>query len=180
MDFDKWNLMGFMISLFLTDALATCHLGMALGRSLPYGSILLLEGDLGSGKTTLVQGIGAGLGITEPIASPTFILLNEYPEGRIPLYHLDLYRLEPLEVDALHLESYWDGTEFPLGIVAIEWAERLRYLPSSYWKIQLTSVETEGRKAVIRAIGEIAQAQLMRLRSSLKLASGIDMDAPDN
>jgi len=167
-----------MISLLLTDETATRNLGMALGRSLPPGSILLLEGDLGSGKTTLVQGIGAGLGITEPIASPTFILLNEYPEGRIPLYHLDLYRLEPSEVDALHLESYWDGIEFPLGIVAIEWAERLKYLPSSYWKIQLTAVDTGGRQVVISAIGEIAQAQLMRLKSSLKLASALEV--PDN
>jgi tRNA threonylcarbamoyladenosine biosynthesis protein TsaE len=169
-----------MISLFLADEMATRNLGVALGRSLSPGSILLLEGDLGSGKTTLVQGIGAGLGITEPIASPTFILLNEYPEGRIPLYHLDLYRLEPSEVDALHLESYWDGTEFPLGIVAIEWAERLRYLPLSYLKVQLTWVETGGRQAVIGAIGEMAQVQLMQLRSSLKLASEVDMDAPDN
>jgi tRNA threonylcarbamoyladenosine biosynthesis protein TsaE len=167
-----------MISLLLADEMATRSLGVALGRSLPLGSILLLEGDLGSGKTTLVQGIGAGLGITEPITSPTFILLNEYPEGRIPLYHLDLYRLQPSEVDALHLESYWDGTEFPLGIVAIEWAERLGYLPLSYWKIQLTSVETGGRQAAIMAIGEIAQAQLMRFKSSLKLASESGIDAP--
>ena len=167
-----------MISLFLADEMATRNLGVALGRSLPPGSILLLEGDLGSGKTTLVQGIGAGLGITESIASPTFILLNEYPEGRIPLYHLDLYRLQPSEVDALHLESYWDGTEFPLGIVAIEWAERLVYMPLSYLKIQLTSVETSGRQAVITAIGAIAQAQLIRLSSSLKLTSESDMDAP--
>jgi tRNA threonylcarbamoyladenosine biosynthesis protein TsaE len=169
-----------MISLFLANEMATRSLGIALGRSLPSGSILLLEGDLGSGKTTLVQGIGAGLGITEPISSPTFILLNEYPEGRIPLYHLDLYRLQPSEVDAMHLESYWDGTEFPLGMVAIEWAERLGYLPLSYWTIQLTSVETGGRQAVLRAIGEMAQAQLMRLRSSLKLAAESNIDVPGN
>lgn len=169
-----------MISLLLTDEIATRDLGIALGRSLPPGSTLLLEGDLGSGKTTLVQGIGAGLGITEPISSPTFILLNEYPEGRIPLYHLDLYRLQPSEVNALHLESYWDGTEFPLGIVAIEWAERLKYLPLSYLQIHLTSVETGGRQAVIRAIGEFAQAQLIRIKSSLKLASASDIEVPDS
>lgn len=166
-----------MISLLLADERATRSLGMALGRSLPPGSILLLEGDLGSGKTTLVQGIGTGLGITEPIASPTFILLNEYPEGRIPLYHLDLYRLQPSEADAMHLENYWDGTEFPLGIMAIEWAERLGYLPSSYWKIQLTAVETGGRQAVMMAIGEMAQAQLMQFNSSLKLASELDSES---
>jgi tRNA threonylcarbamoyladenosine biosynthesis protein TsaE len=168
----------FMISLFLADEMATRNLGIALGRSLPPGSTLLLEGDLGSGKTTLVQGIGAGLGITDLISSPTFILLNEYPEGRIPLYHLDLYRLQPLEVDALYLENYWDGTEFPLGIVAIEWAERLGHLPSSYLKIHLTLAEAEGRQAVIMAIGEMSQAQLIRLRSSLKLALESDVDAP--
>jgi tRNA threonylcarbamoyladenosine biosynthesis protein TsaE len=160
-----------MIVLTLADDTATRKLGMTLGRSLPPNTILLLQGDLGSGKTTLVQGIGAGLGITEPISSPTFILLNEYAEGRVPLYHLDLYRLDPLEVDELHLESYWDGIEFPLGIVAIEWSERLRHLPSSYLKIHLTSPDTGGRQAVITAIGEPAQSQLIALSKSLKLTS---------
>ena len=113
------------IKLSLADAAATRSLGVTLGQFLPPGSVILLKGDLGSGKTTLVQGIGEGLGITEPIVSPTFTLINEYTEGRLPLYHLDLYRLEPVEVTALHLETYWEGVEFPLGIVAIEWAERL-------------------------------------------------------
>ncbi|MBW4516892.1 MAG: tRNA (adenosine(37)-N6)-threonylcarbamoyltransferase complex ATPase subunit type 1 TsaE [Timaviella obliquedivisa GSE-PSE-MK23-08B] len=169
-----------MISFLLADERATRNLGIALGRSLLPGSILLLEGDLGSGKTTLVQGIGAGLGITEPISSPTFILLNEYPEGRIPLYHLDLYRLQPSEVEALYLESYWDGTEFPLGIVAIEWAERLRHLPLNYWNIHLTWVEAGGRQVIIKAMGDIAQAQLMQFRSSLKLATELEIDALDS
>jgi tRNA threonylcarbamoyladenosine biosynthesis protein TsaE len=168
-----------MIVLTLADDTATRKLGTTLGRaasqmpqgSLPPSTVLLLEGDLGSGKTTLVQGIGAGLGITEPISSPTFILLNEYTEGRIPLYHLDLYRLQSSEVDELHLESYWDGIEFPLGMVAIEWSERLRYLPASYLKIQLTSPDTSGRQAVMTAIGEPAQALLVALSKSLKLDS---------
>ncbi|NJR64925.1 MAG: tRNA (adenosine(37)-N6)-threonylcarbamoyltransferase complex ATPase subunit type 1 TsaE [Leptolyngbyaceae cyanobacterium CRU_2_3] len=116
--------------LTLSDTLATYSLGDALGQSLPAGSLLLLNGELGSGKTTLVQGLGQGLGINEAISSPTFVLLNEYPEGRVPLYHLDLYRLQPKEVDALYLETYWDGLEVPLGIVAIEWAERLPTPPS--------------------------------------------------
>jgi tRNA threonylcarbamoyladenosine biosynthesis protein TsaE len=160
-----------MVSLQLTDETATRSLGAALGRSLPPGTILLLEGDLGSGKTTLVQGIGLGLGIAEPVSSPTFILLNEYTEGRIPLYHLDLYRLQPSEVDELYLESYWDGIEFPLGIVAIEWSERLGHLPLSYLKMRLSPTEDGGRQAVLTAIGEPAQAQLMALSSSLKLDS---------
>lgn len=108
-----------LFTFILTIGEATQNLGRQLGKSLPPGTILLLKGDLGAGKTTLVQGIGEGLGITDAIVSPTFTLINEYPEGRIPLYHLDLYRLEPSEVRSLYLEQYWEGREFPLGIVAI-------------------------------------------------------------
>jgi tRNA threonylcarbamoyladenosine biosynthesis protein TsaE len=150
-----------MISITLPNAAATHRLGIALGRSLPPGSILLLEGDLGSGKTSLVQGIGEGLGITEPISSPTFVLLNEYPEGRIPLYHLDLYRLQPTEVDELHLENYWEGIEVPLGIVAIEWAERLGYLPSNYFKLQWIQADI-GRVINVMAVLDGAVGELGR------------------
>lgn len=115
----------------------TRSLGITLGSTLGAGSVIFLEGDLGSGKTTLVQGIGAGLGINESIVSPTFTLINEYTEGRLPLYHMDLYRLQPQEVAALHLETYWEGIEFGLGIVAIEWADRLKYKPPGYLQIRL-------------------------------------------
>ncbi|YAG15371.1 tRNA threonylcarbamoyladenosine biosynthesis protein TsaE [Nostoc sp. DSM 114161] len=125
----------------LANTEATLGLGITLGESLPPGSVILLEGDLGAGKTTLVQGIGKGLGITEPIVSPTFTLINEYTEGRLPLYHLDLYRLEPQEVLSLNLESYWEGVEVTPGIVAIEWAERMPYKPDSYLSISLTHRE---------------------------------------
>lgn len=131
-------MMAKIITLFLADPEATRSLGVTLGQSLPNGSVILLKGDLGSGKTTLVQGIGEGLGITESIVSPTFTLINEYTEGRLPLYHFDLYRTEPEEVAALHPETYWEGIEFPLGIVAIEWAERLPYLPQSYMSVCLS------------------------------------------
>ena len=126
------------MKMFLADTEATLRLGIALGESLTPGSVILLEGDLGAGKTTLVQGIGKGLGIAEPIVSPTFTLINEYTEGRVPLYHLDLYRLEPQEVAALNLESYWEGVEVIPGIVAVEWAKRLPYKPDSYLSVSLT------------------------------------------
>ncbi|MEP0870251.1 tRNA (adenosine(37)-N6)-threonylcarbamoyltransferase complex ATPase subunit type 1 TsaE [Trichocoleus desertorum AS-A10] len=125
------------LTFILPDAAATRSLGLTLGQTLPAGSTLLLEGDLGSGKTTLVQGLGAGLGILEAIDSPTFTLINEYMEGRLPLYHLDLYRLQPTEVTELNLESYWEGADYPLGIMAIEWAERLPYLPERYLQVHL-------------------------------------------
>jgi tRNA threonylcarbamoyladenosine biosynthesis protein TsaE len=119
----------------------TQSLGIYLGQTLNAGSILLLEGDLGSGKTTLVQGIGIGLGIKDAIVSPTFALIHEYLEGRIPLYHFDLYRLSSSEVLELYPELYWQGIEVPLGIVAIEWPARLVEQPKDYLQIALTHRE---------------------------------------
>jgi tRNA threonylcarbamoyladenosine biosynthesis protein TsaE len=127
-------------------------LGQQLGHLLCTGTVLLLEGDLGTGKTTLIQGLGTGLGITDAIVSPTFALIHEYPEGRVPLYHFDLYRLTPTEVDDLHPEHYWLGLEVPLGITAIEWPERLRTLPENYLKIELTHLE-KGRIAALSSVG---------------------------
>ncbi|MBU7584120.1 MAG: tRNA (adenosine(37)-N6)-threonylcarbamoyltransferase complex ATPase subunit type 1 TsaE [Nostoc sp. TH1S01] len=136
----------------LADVQATLNLGIKLGQTLTPGSVILLEGDLGAGKTTLVQGIGQGLGITESIVSPTFTLINEYTQGRIPLYHLDLYRLETQEVAALNLESYWEGIEIEPGIVAIEWAERMPYLPESYLRVSLSYGDDGNRQADITAL----------------------------
>lgn len=135
---------------------ATHQLGVDLGRSLAPGDIVLLQGDLGAGKTSLVQGLGSGLGIVEAIVSPTFTLINEYPEGRIPLYHLDLYRLSIEQVADLHLESYWEGIEYPPGIVAIEWAERLPFLPDRHLRITLSSPPTGGRQAVLQPEGSFS------------------------
>jgi tRNA threonylcarbamoyladenosine biosynthesis protein TsaE len=133
----------------LPNTNATHMLGLELGKSLIAGSVLLLTGDLGSGKTTLVQGIAQGMDIGDSVVSPTFTIINEYFSGRLPLYHLDLYRLTSAEVDDLYLESYWLGLEAELGIVAIEWAERLSNLPPDYIQIELTYDRAEGRIAKI-------------------------------
>lgn len=131
----------------LANSQETHQLGIKLGCNLPAGTVILLSGDLGAGKTTLVKGIGVGLGITDPIVSPTFTLINEYLEGQLPLYHFDLYRLSPSEVEALALENYWEGQDFPLGIVAIEWAEKLTYLPNDYLQVQLIYTPDDRRLA---------------------------------
>jgi tRNA threonylcarbamoyladenosine biosynthesis protein TsaE len=123
--------------IFLPNSEATFDLGVSLGISLKANSVLLLEGDLGAGKTTLVQGLAKGLGINDFILSPTFALINEYFEGRIPLYHLDLYRLKSTEIDQIYPELYWEGIEFPAGITAIEWPQRLSYKPDHYLHINL-------------------------------------------
>ena len=129
----------------LPDIQATQALGRALGEQLAAGSVLLLKGDLGSGKTTLVQGLGQGLGVAE-IDSPTFTLINEYTRGRLPLYHIDLYRLSEAEADALFLETYWEGVEVEPGIVAIEWSERLGHLPPKPIELSLSYLD-DGRQA---------------------------------
>ncbi|XGV96229.1 MAG: tRNA (adenosine(37)-N6)-threonylcarbamoyltransferase complex ATPase subunit type 1 TsaE [Leptolyngbya sp. BL-A-14] len=141
-------------TIFLPDAEATRSLGVKLGQLLPAGSTLLLEGDLGSGKTTLVQGLGEGLGIRGAIDSPTFTLVNEYLEGRIPLYHFDLYRLDKAAAAALYPETYWEGVEVDPGIVAIEWSERLLYKPFNYLEVSLAYDAEAGRRARLKVIGQ--------------------------
>ncbi len=138
----------------LADAAATFELGCQLGRSLPPLTVLLLHGELGAGKTTLVQGLGAGLGVKDAIVSPTFTLVNEYLDGRLPLYHLDLYRLEASEVAGIEPEFYWEGIEVDPGITAIEWAERLPYLPSDYLEIYLSHGTKGTRSASLKVTGQ--------------------------
>jgi tRNA threonylcarbamoyladenosine biosynthesis protein TsaE len=100
---------------------------MALGRALAEratpGLIVGLKGDLGAGKTQFVRGVAQGLGATDRVHSPTFALLNEYRSGRLPIFHIDLYRLETREaIESAGLEDYFRQTS---GITLIEWFERL-------------------------------------------------------
>lgn len=148
------------VILSLPTAADTRLLGKKLGQRLPAGTVILLNGGLGAGKTTLVQGIGAGLGILEPIDSPTFTLINEYEGGRMPLYHLDLYRLDQAATADLYPEVYWQGEEVKPGIVAIEWAERLPYRPADYLEISLSQNEAVGRTAKIQPQGNAAYPSL--------------------
>lgn len=134
------------ISIQLPNLQATYRLGWQLGMCLPAKTVLLLSGPLGSGKTSLTQGLGAGLGIEQLIDSPTFTLINEYLMGRVPLYHVDLYRLDGTAADSLYLETYWDGAEVEPGIVVIEWAERLQHLPDSSIVLSLSYADS-GRQA---------------------------------
>ncbi|PSN11406.1 tRNA (adenosine(37)-N6)-threonylcarbamoyltransferase complex ATPase subunit type 1 TsaE [filamentous cyanobacterium CCT1] len=162
---------GFVID--LPDAGMTQVLGDRLGQLCPPGTVLLLSGDLGSGKTTLVQGIGAGLGIAEPISSPTFTLINEYLEGRIPLYHVDLYRLEPEQVSSLELESYWEAIDISPGLLAIEWSERMPDEPASAIRLRLEDLPGGGRRATLRAVGEEQIALLEKVIGDGLLADEI-------
>ncbi len=101
----------------------TVALGQALGRRLPPGSVVLLFGQLGSGKTAFAQGLARGLAVpdTYPVTSPTYTLINEYP-GQLPFFHVDLYRLpQPADPEEIGLLDLFASN----GVVAVEWSERL-------------------------------------------------------
>lgn len=100
----------------------TRRLGETWGESAAAGWVVGITGDLGAGKTELVRGLARGLGIHDPIHSPTFALVHEYTGGRLPLFHLDLYRLEsPAQIINAGLEEYLFQ---PNGVTVIEWVER--------------------------------------------------------
>jgi tRNA threonylcarbamoyladenosine biosynthesis protein TsaE len=99
----------------------TQALGEAWGRAATSGLVIAVTGDLGAGKTQLAKGVARGLGITSRVHSPTFALVNQYDGGRLPFFHVDLYRLDtPDQIFAAGLEEYFH----PDGVSVIEWAER--------------------------------------------------------
>jgi len=128
----------------------TRRIGARLGRLLQAGDIVLLTGELGSGKTCLVQGIGRGLAVPDPVTSKSFVLLGEY-QGRLTLYHSDLYRLEdPLEAEDLALTEYCAE-----GALVVEWADRAwEVFPPEHLLVTLEITGTRERDLTLEARGE--------------------------
>ncbi|HCL03723.1 MAG TPA: tRNA (adenosine(37)-N6)-threonylcarbamoyltransferase complex ATPase subunit type 1 TsaE [Lachnoclostridium phytofermentans] len=112
----------------------TYRLGKRMGENAQKGQVYCLSGDLGVGKTVFTKGFATGLGITEPISSPTFTIVQEYEQGELPLYHFDVYRIEDIEeMEEIGYEDYFYGN----GVCLIEWAVRIKeLLPKDY--IQIT------------------------------------------
>ncbi len=111
----------------------TAAAGERLAARVQPGQVVLLHGDLGAGKTAFVRGLARGLGApADDVSSPTFTIIQEY-RGRIPLYHVDLYRLQPAEVEELGLDEIIDSG----GVVAIEWATRWRDPPGGAWVVRI-------------------------------------------
>ena len=108
---------------YLTRSAAeTERLGTALAAKLQPGDVIAFQGDLGAGKTAFTRGLARGLGITDPVTSPTYTIVNEYPQGRLPLFHFDMYRLrDPEELFDLGWEDYLDRG----GVCAVEWSENV-------------------------------------------------------
>ena len=113
----------------------TYELRRRLGEEARAGQVYTLIGDLGVGKTVFTKGLAAGLGITEPVSSPTFTIVQEYEEGRLPFYHFDVYRIGDVEeMDEIGYEDYIYGD----GVGLIEWADLIReILPEHYTEIKI-------------------------------------------
>jgi len=151
--------------LFTHSPEQTQSLGKHLGGLAQAGDIYLLTGNLGSGKTCLTQGIAWGLGVKEYAFSPSFVIVREY-HGRLPLYHIDLYRLDRVEeVIDLVLEEYFYGE----GICVVEWAEKgMDVMPRENLSIKLDYISTIDRSLEMNANGERYLQLLESLKEELK------------
>ena len=119
---------------------ATAAVGRALARDLKAGQVVLLEGPLGAGKTAFARGLAEGLGCDpEDVSSPTFTIVQEY-RGSVPLQHVDLYRLTPVEVDDLGLEDLVDGS-----VLAVEWPDRWHRAPSDAIRVTIELTGSDRR-----------------------------------
>jgi tRNA threonylcarbamoyladenosine biosynthesis protein TsaE len=145
----------------------TRRLGSRLGAHAQPGDVYCLEGELGSGKTSFVQGIAEGLGVTVPVTSPTFVLANVYrgAPGRPPLYHLDLYRISgPQEALDFGLEDYLYGE----GVVAIEWPERIKeVLPPEHLWISFRYLDATKRGLLMQPRGARYEALVAGLQREI-------------
>lgn len=139
----------------------TFALGKRIGAAAHPGMVLSLTGDLGTGKTVFTQGVAKGLGITEPVCSPTFTILQVYEEGRMPFYHFDVYRIaDPEEMEEIGYEEYFYGD----GFTMVEWAERIADLmPFHYQKITICKDLEKGfdyRRITVETAGSICGGAL--------------------
>jgi len=135
--------------IFINSEKEMINLGKLIGEQLEKNSVITLSGDLGAGKTTLTKGIGQALNVQSIINSPTFTILKIH-DGIIPLYHMDVYRIDKNSEDD-DLEEFFEMD----GVCVIEWAENIEYLlPNEFLKIEIEIVENGSRKVSITAIGE--------------------------
>ena len=132
----------------------TFELGKRIANAVNPGMVILFYGDLGAGKTVMTKGIAAGIGIAEMITSPTFTIMQEYEGGRMPLYHLDVYRIEdPDEMEEVGLNEYIYGN----GLTVIEWAEQIEdILPEDAIKITIERNVENPEERDIRIEGDLA------------------------
>ncbi|CZQ86907.1 tRNA (adenosine(37)-N6)-threonylcarbamoyltransferase complex ATPase subunit type 1 TsaE [Trichococcus ilyis] len=155
-----------MLTLQAKNEDETMWIAGQLAELLEPKDVILLEGNLGAGKTTFTKGLAKGLGIETVIKSPTYTLIREYTKGRLPLYHMDVYRLEDVGGDDLGFEEYLYGQ----GVSVIEWAEFIEEeLPTAYLTIRLvpTGELYESREITFLPTGERYEALVGKLKEML-------------
>ena len=136
--------------MFVGNLKETLNLGEKLSQQLKPHSVVLLQGPIGAGKTSFVQGIAKGLFISEDITSPTFALSHHYKSGKIPLIHLDLYRLENISsAKEVFLTEEEEALESK-AILVIEWPELIEPLIENFWKVEISYAKNIGRHYEIR------------------------------
>ena len=152
-----------MFEVHTTSQEETMALGQRLGEALFENSCVILEGDLGAGKTTLTKGIAVGLGIDRVIKSPTYTLIREYRKGRLPLFHMDMYRIEESGgASEIGLEEYFHRE----GVVMVEWANFIEEeLPKNRLIISIEQTSLTTRTITLNAIGEEYEKWLNQFES---------------
>ena len=136
--------------MFVENLKETLNLGKKLSHKLNPQSIVLLQGPIGAGKTSFVQGIAKGLSISDDITSPTFALSHHYSSGKIPLIHLDLYRIENSSSAKEFFFSEEEEAIQMKAILIIEWPELIEPLIKDFWKIEISYAKNYGRNYLIR------------------------------
>jgi tRNA threonylcarbamoyladenosine biosynthesis protein TsaE len=157
--------LGGIIDLVTRAADETRKAAAAMAEVLLPGDVVSLAGELGTGKTAFVQGAARALGVEDPVVSPTFVLVREY-RGEMPIYHVDVYRLERLqEVHDLGFEDLLD----PAGVVFVEWGDAVEaLLPASHIKVELWTQDEDTRRLRLSAMGPSWAPRWERLESVLQ------------
>jgi tRNA threonylcarbamoyladenosine biosynthesis protein TsaE len=132
-------------------------LGQKLGQKLPAGTVIAYRGDLGAGKTAFTRGLARGLGIQDPVTSPTYTIVNEYLGGRVPLFHFDMYRLH--SADDL-FDIGWDDYLERQGICAVEWSENVAEALEDPLVVTICKTGEESRKITLEGGPQIADLSL--------------------
>lgn len=154
-------------TLQINSAQEMINLGKKIGATAKGGDLLLLAGDLGAGKTTLTKGIARALGIRRPVKSPTFTIVREYREVKMPLFHMDMYRLENGDLSSIDLPGYFAEN----GLIVMEWPQYVKdQLPANFLELTLRRVadswDSTKRTVAVKAVGARAKQWWQDVKSA--------------
>lgn len=169
--------MAVVLSLTTDEPDATRAFGAVMGSDLEAGDVVALSGELGAGKTCLVQGVAAGLGIDGPVTSPTFVLVRAYGGGRVPLVHVDVYRLERLS----DIDGLGDDVLAPDVVTIVEWGDTIdALLPDDRLAVEIGHGERVDARTVALRGGPAWASRLSRWRAAASSLDGVSVVAAES